>query len=144
MAQLSGCKAAARRARGLVVSAAAGTFSPPDAGTGPLQGLLAVATNTIVSATMDAVLNLPTHMVRLPWSPDDSTPIVRQVRRQPTLHFLRRHAFALGVGLDLIARDHIDGEVAGFGMREVEAAHRRRRPHGEAVRQFDAGLALHI
>ena len=53
-----------------------------------------------------------------------------------------RHAFAGGVALDLVAGDQIDGEIARLGVGEVEAAHRRRRPHGVALRQADAGRLL--
>ena len=38
------------------------------------------------------------------------------------------HPLACGVVLDLVARDQIDGEIAGLGMGEVQAADRRRRP----------------
>src|SRR5262249_20326481 len=55
---------------------------------------------------------------------------------------LDRHLLPGGVALYLIARDEIDGEVAGLGMAEVEAADRSGRPHGVSFGQADAGCLL--
>ena len=42
---------------------------------------------------------------------------------------------ALGVRLDLLPRDSIDGEIAGFGMSEIKSADTGRRPHRKALGQ---------
>ena len=63
--------------------------------------------------------------------------LIRQVRRQPTLDFSNGQVLALSIILDLILGDEINGEIAGFGMAEVETADGGGGVHGEALRQFD-------
>src|SRR5574340_1269406 len=69
---------------------------------------------------------------------------VTEIRRQPALGGFKVHAFALGVILNLVAVDLADGEVAGFGMREIKPADRRRWPHGEMLGDLYAGAPFDI
>src|SRR6476646_4250340 len=64
--------------------------------------------------------------------------VVIQDRRQPALAFRDAPAFALGIILDLVALDLADAEIGAVRMAEIEPAHRRPRPHGIALGQFDA------
>ncbi len=60
---------------------------------------------------------------------------VGEVRCEPFFHFGNGHSFALGVVFHLVALDFADGEIFGFGMREVESAHRTGGHHGQALGQ---------
>src|SRR5262245_47372362 len=68
--------------------------------------------------------------------------LVAQVRGEPALDLRPRHLLWPGVVLDLVAGDQINREVPGLRVAEVEAADGRRRPHGEALGQPDAGGLL--
>src|SRR5262245_41336894 len=59
----------------------------------------------------------------------------RQVARQPPLHFRDLHPLAPRVVLQLVAPDLPHREVLRGGMREVEAADRRRGIHRVALRE---------
>src|SRR5688572_2751330 len=61
--------------------------------------------------------------------------IVPQVGAQPALRLLDGHPLSRGIVFDLIAADAADREITGFGVREIEAAHRRGRGHGGALGQ---------
>ena len=59
---------------------------------------------------------------------------------EPALDLGDRHPLACGVVLDLVAGDQVDGEVAGLGVGEVEAADRRGRGTSRSSRS--AGCRL--
>ena len=79
-------------------------------------------------------------------SPDSegSRYVVRQVGGEPALGFGQGHGLAVGIVLDLVAGEHVDGEVTRLGMGEVEPADGRRRPHGARLGELDAGLGLDV
>src|SRR5690348_16924370 len=64
--------------------------------------------------------------------------IVIQDRRQPALALGDAPTLAPGIILDLVALDLADAEIGALRMAEIEPAHRRARPHGVALSQFDA------
>ena len=66
--------------------------------------------------------------------------VIPQIRPKPAFDFGDGHGFALGVILDLIARDAIDREVAGLRVGEVEAGDAGGGKHGEVFGELDAGL----
>ena len=70
--------------------------------------------------------------------------VVVQPRPQPALDFLQRHAFAEMIIKKLVATEFADGEIPGFRMREIKAAYRAARPHGETLGQLDAGALFHV
>src|SRR5262249_26721015 len=71
-------------------------------------------------------------------------PLIPDVRPQPFLGLLDRHAAAAGVVLDLVAAYAGDAEILRLGMGEVVARHRRRGQHGEALGQRHAGVLAGI
>src|SRR3954469_16259400 len=69
---------------------------------------------------------------------------VAEVRREPLLRLVDRPALAPRVVLDLVAADPPQDEVPRLRVREVQAAHRRARPHGHALGQLDTGVRLGV
>src|SRR6476646_8804702 len=67
---------------------------------------------------------------------------IAEVRPEPALGLLERHALAGGVVLHLVAGEPADGEVARERVREVDPADSGSRRHRERVRQRDAGRLL--
>src|SRR5215510_264993 len=60
--------------------------------------------------------------------------IVSEVRGEPALDRLDRNALPSRVVLDLITREASHREVARLRVSQVDAAHARRREHGERLR----------
>ena len=83
-------------------------------------------------------------MNRASLSHERSSWVVIEIWRQPPLGVGEAHALALGPVLDLIVVDFADGEVLGFGVGEIQAAHGTGRPHSAALGQLDAGIILHL
>ena len=67
---------------------------------------------------------------------------VRQIGGEPALDRRQVHALATVVVLDLVAADLAEREVARLRVREVEAAHRRRGMHREALGEPDPDALL--
>src|SRR5581483_2230265 len=67
------------------------------------------------------------HLLRLEFR------IVIEDGREPALGLRDAPALAAGVILHLIALDLADAEIVTLRMAEIKAAHRRARPHGEAL-----------
>src|SRR5262249_25490326 len=66
--------------------------------------------------------------------------LVAEVRPQPAFDLLERLAFPARVVLDLVAADASDGEVARFGMSQIEAADARTRRGRVALGEVEPGL----
>jgi len=69
-----------------------------------------------------------------------SSPSISDVLPQPFLCLLDRAAATLGVVIELVAADARHAEIRRVGMGEIVARHRRRRQHGEALGQAEAGV----
>src|SRR3954467_2725572 len=69
---------------------------------------------------------------------------VAEVGREPSLRLLDRPALAPRIVLDLVAAEATQHEVPRLRVREVQAAHRRPRPHGHALGELDAGVDLGV
>src|SRR5512134_4147360 len=77
-------------------------------------------------------------------SPDHAGGIVVEHRREPALGLRDRPALARRVVLGLVALDLADTEIMALRMRDVDTGDRGARPHGEALRQGNAGTLAHL
>src|SRR5438552_3232674 len=70
--------------------------------------------------------------------------LIGQIRAEPALDFLNRHALAHSVILDLVSPDLTDREISRFGMREVETANRAWRDHSVVFGECDFRIFFYI
>src|SRR5882672_5399307 len=71
---------------------------------------------------------------------DSMSALVGEIGSQPALGLLDRERLAARIVGRLILADLVHREIARARMGEIEAAHARRRQHGEAFGELHAGL----
>ena len=75
---------------------------------------------------------------------DEKSVVIPKIRSEPSFQLRDRYLFPSSVVFDLIFRNFVDAEIAGFRMGEVQAADAGCGMHGEALCQSDTCLSFCI